>query len=64
MLYEEVKEMESELAVYKQTVGEIRATLMVNFGPNGRVAKSIIGEEQSSPKMVETVLLFLMEEKR
>ena len=62
-LWEKVARVEEELKSATQTIGEIRATLMVNFGPNGKNAPGIVNDKMTLNKMLFDVLSFLTKPK-
>lgn len=51
-LIQQIKDLE----ICKQTYGEIRATMLVNFGPEGRTMKGLCEEKDSPLAMVIKVL--------
>ena len=60
-IWEVVKDLESKKADYDKELGEIRATLILNFGKNGRHAPDVIQGSESTISMMLTVLYYLSE---
>lgn len=54
-----VQEMEEEYLRMHRDMREIRTTLLVNFGPEGRI-KSLVTHNDSTQKMLYTIVADLL----
>jgi hypothetical protein len=55
-LWEQVKELQEEKAKTPHELGEARATMIVNFGPEGKHTKGLVTQDMSLLGMIIKVL--------
>jgi len=63
-IWEVVKDLERSKSKAEIEIGEIRATLVVNYGEEGRHIKGLIYSSESTISMLVKVLTYFSERKR
>lgn len=54
-IYEQVKELENSHKNADKIIGECRATMIVNYGPDGKVIKGLVAEPDGLLQMIVSV---------